>query len=166
MVAYYTIKDIAIWDNSEQAGTTICCLSVYPEHAEGSVLSRLVDETHCRARFRIVETERQRSSDAVVEVRPISRRGQPRTLVSGACSHTIPKPLRIKAFMGSVPAEFITVRTPRPFQHPPGNSRLRGGLLPDSEVIQRVEIAESPVKRAFRGVRPPPVPHQGSQTHV
>ena len=31
-------------------------------------------------------------------------------------------------------------------------------FLPASEVIQRVEIAESPVKRAFRGVRPPPVP--------
>ena len=39
---------------------------------------------------------------------------------------------------------------PRPFQLPTGNSRF-AGLLPDSEVIQRVEIAESPVKRAFRG---------------
>jgi len=44
---------------------------------------------------------------------------------------------------------------PRPFLRPPGNSRF-AGLLPDSEVIQRVEIAESPVKRAFRGVCPPP----------
>ena len=40
---------------------------------------------------------------------------------------------------------------PRSLQRPPGNSRF-AGLLPDSEVIQRVEIAESPVKRAFRGV--------------
>ena len=38
-------------------------------------------------------------------------------------------------------------------QLPPGNSRF-AGLLLDSEVIQRVEIAESPVNRAFRGVRP------------
>ena len=42
---------------------------------------------------------------------------------------------------------------PRLFQRQPGNSRF-AGLLPDSEVIQRVEIAESPVKRAFRGVNP------------
>ena len=39
----------------------------------------------------------------------------------------------------------------RPFQRPPENSRFAGFLL-DSEVIQRVEIAESSVKRAFRGV--------------
>jgi len=44
---------------------------------------------------------------------------------------------------------------PRPFQRPPGNSRFAWPLS-DSEVSQRVEIAESPVKRAFRGVRPPP----------
>ena len=44
---------------------------------------------------------------------------------------------------------------PRLSKSPPGNSRL-AGLLPDPEVIQRVEIAESPVKRAFRGVRPHP----------
>ena len=42
----------------------------------------------------------------------------------------------------------------RPFQRPPGNSRV-AWLLLDSEVIQRVEIAESPVKRAFRGACPP-----------
>ena len=48
---------------------------------------------------------------------------------------------------------------PRLFQHPPGNSRF-AWFLPASEVIQRVEIAESPVKRAFRRVRPPPVPVQ------
>ena len=46
--------------------------------------------------------------------------------------------------------------TPRPFHRPPGNSRF-AWFLPASEVIQRVEIAESPVKRAFCGVRPPPV---------
>ena len=97
----YTIKDIAIGENSEQVGTTIFCFAVYPEHAEGSVLSRLVDETHCRARFPIVETERQRGSDSVVEVRPISRRGQPSTSAAGACSYTIPKLLGIKTFMGS-----------------------------------------------------------------
>lgn len=45
---------------------------------------------------------------------------------------------------------------PRLFQRPPGKSRF-AWPLPASEVIQRVEIAESPVKRAFRGVRPPPV---------
>ena len=44
---------------------------------------------------------------------------------------------------------------PRLFQRPPGNSRF-AGLLPDFEVIQRVEIAESPVKRVFRGVCPHP----------
>jgi hypothetical protein len=44
---------------------------------------------------------------------------------------------------------------PRPFQHPPGNSRF-ALFLPASEVSQRVEIAESPVKCAFRGVRPHP----------
>jgi len=43
--------------------------------------------------------------------------------------------------------------TQRLFQRQPGNSRS-AGLLPDSEVIQRVEIAESSVKRAFRGVCP------------
>ena len=42
---------------------------------------------------------------------------------------------------------------PRLFQRPPGNSRFAGYLL-DSKVIQRVEIAKSPVKRAFRGVCP------------
>ena len=45
---------------------------------------------------------------------------------------------------------------PRLSKSPPESIRL-AGLLPDSNVIQRVEIAESPVKRAFRGVRPPPV---------
>ena len=45
---------------------------------------------------------------------------------------------------------------PRLLQRPPGNSRF-AGLLPDSEVIQRVEIVESPVKRALRGVCPHPV---------
>ena len=44
---------------------------------------------------------------------------------------------------------------PRPFQCPPGNSRF-AGFLPDSKDIQRVEIAESPVKRVFRGVCPHP----------
>ena len=43
----------------------------------------------------------------------------------------------------------------RPFQRPPGNSRF-AWFLPAFEVIQRVEIAESPVKRAFRGVCPHP----------
>ena len=42
---------------------------------------------------------------------------------------------------------------PRLSKSPPESLRF-AGLLPDSEVIQRVEIAESPVKRAFRGVRP------------
>ena len=42
----------------------------------------------------------------------------------------------------------------RLFQRQPGNSRV-AWPLPDSEVIQRVEIAESPVKRAFCGVCPP-----------
>ena len=41
-------------------------------------------------------------------------------------------------------------------QRPPGNSRF-AGFLPDSKDIQRVEIAESPVKCAFRGVCPHPV---------
>ena len=44
--------------------------------------------------------------------------------------------------------------SPRLSQRPTGNSRS-AGLLPDFEVIQRVEIAERPVKRAFRGVCPP-----------
>ena len=43
---------------------------------------------------------------------------------------------------------------PRLFQRPPGNSRFVGPL-PDSEIILRVEIAESPVKCAFCGVCPP-----------
>ena len=34
----------------------------------------------------------------------------------------------------------------------PARKQPSAGFLPDSEVIQRVEIAESPVKRAFRGV--------------
>ena len=50
-----------------------------------------------------------------------------------------------------------TAAPQRPFHRPPGNSRL-AGLLPDSNVIQRVEIAESSVKRAFRGVCPPSFP--------
>ena len=50
----------------------------------------------------------------------------------------------------------IAADLPRPFQRPPGYSRF-AGLLLDSKVIQRVEIAESPVKRAFRGVCPHPV---------
>jgi hypothetical protein len=41
-------------------------------------------------------------------------------------------------------------------QSPPCNSRV-AGLLPDSEVILVVDIAEIPEKRAFRGVCPPPV---------
>ena len=45
--------------------------------------------------------------------------------------------------------------SPRLSQRPTGNSRS-AGFRPDSEVIQRVEIAGSPVKRAFRGVRPSP----------
>ena len=40
---------------------------------------------------------------------------------------------------------------PRLFQRPPGNSRV-AWLLLDSKVIQRVEIAEIPEKRAFRGI--------------
>ena len=44
---------------------------------------------------------------------------------------------------------------PRLFQRLPGNSRF-AVFLPDSKDIQRVEIAESSVKRAFRGVCPPP----------
>ena len=44
---------------------------------------------------------------------------------------------------------------PRLFQRPPCNSRL-ARFLPASEVIQRVEIAESPVKRTFHGIRPHP----------
>jgi hypothetical protein len=43
-----------------------------------------------------------------------------------------------------------------PFSAPPGNSRF-AGLLPDSEVILVVDIAEIPEKRAFRGVCPHPV---------
>ena len=43
------------------------------------------------------------------------------------------------------------VAMPRHFQLPTGNSRF-AGFLPDSKVIQRAEIAGSPVKRAFRGV--------------
>ena len=39
----------------------------------------------------------------------------------------------------------------RPFHRLPGNSRFTW-FLPDSEVIQRVEITGNPVKRAFRGV--------------
>ena len=39
--------------------------------------------------------------------------------------------------------------SPRLSQRPTGNSRS-AGFRPDSEVIQRVEIAGSPVKRAFR----------------
>ena len=42
---------------------------------------------------------------------------------------------------------------PRLSKSPPESIRF-AGLLPDSEVIQRIEIAESPVKRAFRGVCP------------
>ena len=56
----------------------------------------------------------------------------------------------------------------RLFHRPPGNSHF-AGLLPDSEVVQRVEIAESPVKRAFRGVCPHPVlpyPTANSQAYT
>jgi len=42
-----------------------------------------------------------------------------------------------------------------PVSAPARNKRF-AGLLPDSKDIQRVEIAEKPVKCAFRGVRPPP----------
>ena len=42
---------------------------------------------------------------------------------------------------------------PRLSKSPPGNSRF-AGPLPDSEVIQRVEIAGNPEKRALRGVCP------------
>ena len=49
-------------------------------------------------------------------------------------------------------------------QSPPCNSRV-AGLLPNSEVIQRVKIAENPVKRAFHGVLSPslhsPCPRNG-----
>ena len=50
----------------------------------------------------------------------------------------------------------LLVTKPRLFQRPPGNSRF-AGFLPDFEVILVVDIAESPVKRTFRGVphRPP-----------
>ena len=44
---------------------------------------------------------------------------------------------------------------PRLSKSPPRYSRF-AGLLPDSEVILVVDIAESPGKRAFRGVRPHP----------
>ena len=54
-------------------------------------------------------------------------------------------------------------RAAAPISEPPGNSRF-AGLLLDSKVIQRVEIAESPVKRTFRGVRPPPVPTSCQRT--
>ena len=50
----------------------------------------------------------------------------------------------------------LLVTKPRLFQRPPGNSRF-ARFLPASEVIQRAEIAESPVKRAFRGARPHPI---------
>ena len=43
---------------------------------------------------------------------------------------------------------------PRLLRSSPGNSRV-AWPLPGSEVIQRVEIAESPVKCAFCGVCPP-----------
>ena len=52
----------------------------------------------------------------------------------------------------------------RPFHRPPGNSRF-AGLRPDSKVILRVEIAESSVKRAFRGVCPPPFPYSPGLQH-
>ena len=45
---------------------------------------------------------------------------------------------------------------PRLFHRPPGNSRF-AGLLPDSEVILVVDIAEIPEKRAFRGICPHPL---------
>ena len=50
----------------------------------------------------------------------------------------------------------LLVTKPRLFQRQPGNSRF-AGLLPDSEVILVVDIAENPEKRAFRGVCPHPV---------
>ena len=49
------------------------------------------------------------------------------------------------------PSGFVAMT--RLFQRQPGNSRF-AGLLPDSEVILVVDIAEIPEKRAFRGVCP------------
>ena len=45
------------------------------------------------------------------------RRTQPRTSMAGACSRSIPKPLRIKAFMGSVPSEFPSFSRKEIAQH-------------------------------------------------
>ena len=63
--------------------------------------------------------------------------------------------------MVSVIAHYHSARS---FQRPPRNSRV-AWLLLDSEVIQRVEIAESPVKRAFCGGHPPPVPYSPGLPH-
>ena len=59
---------------------------------------------------------------------------------------------------------------PRLFHRPRGNSRF-AWFLPVSEVIQRVEIAESPVQRAFHGVpllisRKTPCPEIGEKRAV
>ena len=64
---------------------------------------------------------------------------------------------------------FIPTRAKRgtfgaPFHCQSRNSRF-AGLLPDSEVIQRVETAESPAKHAFRGVCPPPDPTISQPRH-
>ena len=52
----------------------------------------------------------------------------------------------------------------------PDRKQPFAGLLPDSEVIQRIELAESSVKHAFRGVCPPPdliqaQPHAAGMTN-
>ena len=52
----------------------------------------------------------------------------------------------------------LLVTKPRLFQCQPGNCRF-AVLLPDSEVILVVDIAEIPEKRAFRGVPHPFLPH-------
>ena len=64
---------------------------------------------------------------------------------------------------------FIPTRAKRgtfgaPFHCQSKNSRF-AGLLLDSEVIQRVETAESPAKHAFRGVCPPPDPTISQPRH-
>jgi hypothetical protein len=54
--------------------------------------------------------------------------------------------LRLKAMFS-----FYHCQDAAPISAPARNSRF-AGFLPDSEVIHKVKIAESPVKRAFRGV--------------
>jgi len=49
------------------------------------------------------------------------------------------------------PGGFVAMT--RLFQRQPGSSSF-AWFLPASKVIQKVEITESPVKRAFRGVCP------------